>query len=112
MIIPLFKSKSAQYLGIPRINGFRWVLEVKSLFTGIVMQYRWDDNWYTYPAGIVGYGFSFVLNRRLFGHRHFYHDGNHCNFLIGPIGIHWNDDFCARCTKQFCDDLKKPCGDD
>lgn len=37
------------------------------------------------------------LKRWYWGSEHYYYDGPHCSFSIGPVHFCWGPDWCAKC---------------
>lgn len=82
-------------------RAFRWTFRIERWFIGFIHQHQWDG-----PGKYAGewadshtrvYGFSFNWPGRQFGSSHWYYDGPHCSFFVGPFQVQWHNDNCKKC---------------
>lgn len=98
MILWTFKNRPETRGDDMPNKAFRWALKLERWCFGLAHECQdrktgeWED------SHTDRYDIS--LERRwMWGSHHFYYDGPHCMFALGPIRIQWAplDGHCAKC---------------
>lgn len=76
---------------------FRWVFRVERWFVGFVAQHQWASSgeWCDSHTRVAGFHFNWP--GRQFGASHWYYDGPHCSFFVGPLQVQWYNHDCKKC---------------
>lgn len=93
MIIP-FKEIPETRKGYP-CTAFRWTFQVQKDFIGFIHQAQSDGEWddsHTLVNGLWYHG------KWDWGFHHFWYDGPHCGFSLGPLRIQWYNEGCKECN--------------
>ena len=93
MLIP-FKEIPETREGFP-CTAFRWTFQIEKNFIGFVHQAKIKENWH--DSHIRVFSIS-IMKNWLWGEHHFWYDGPHCLFSIGPIQFQWWNDECKKCN--------------
>jgi hypothetical protein len=93
MIIP-FKEEPEVRPNFP-CTAFRWSFQLDLDFIGIVHQYQIENKWY--DSHVMVYSVALLKDWK-WGFDHFWYDGPHCFFSLGPIHFQWWNDSCKKCN--------------
>jgi hypothetical protein len=92
MIIP-FKESPETRKGFP-CTAFRWTFQIQKDFIGFIHQAQSSGKWHDSHTLVNGLWYHGIWD---WGFHHFWYDGPHCNFGIGPLRIQWHNDNCEKC---------------
>lgn len=95
MLIP-FKEIAETRKGFP-CTAFRWTFRIAKNFIGFMHQHHIDGEWYDSHTRVNGIWWHGKWD---WGMHHFWYDGPHCEFSIGPLRIQWHNDTCKECNKE------------
>ena len=95
MIIP-FKEEPETRLGFP-CTAFRWSFQLDSDFIGIVHQHQINGDWNDSHTRVWA---VYLMKDFLWGEEHFWYDGPHCLFSVGPIRFQWYNPSCKSCNGE------------
>lgn len=98
MLIP-FKQIPETRKGFPCL-AFRWTFQLTRYFVGFVHQAQMEDGEWRDSHTLV-YGLLYNKKWR-WGFNHFYYDGPHCFFSIGPFELQWSNEGCKKCYNETC----------
>jgi hypothetical protein len=97
MILFSFKHKAEilpEWKNAP-LREWRWVLFINKFSFGFAEQVLFPES--KWGGGLRYYAFNFNKNNWGLGADHFYYDGPHCSFSIGPFSYSWSGDWCTKC---------------
>jgi hypothetical protein len=98
MIIPIpFTEEPETRQGFP-CKAFRKVIEIRFDSIALLHQYHIDGKWKSSHTDVRSICLMKIKNWTLgYKEDHFWYDGTHCIYTIGPIGIQWDDYNCKKC---------------
>lgn len=94
MLVP-FKETPETREGYP-CKAFRWSLQIVKDFIGFVHQYNIGDEWNDSHTLVYGVWYHGKWD---WGFLHFYYDGPHCGFAVGPFRLQWHNADCKSCHR-------------
>jgi hypothetical protein len=93
MIIP-FKEIPETRKGFP-CTAFRWTFQVQKDFIGFIHQAQSDGEWDDSHILVNGLWYHGKWD---WGFHHFWYDGPHCGFSLGPLRFQWYNESCKQCN--------------
>jgi len=96
MIIP-FKEEPETRPNFP-CTAFRWAFQIHWDFIGFGHQHQIDGKWY--GSHTMVYAIYVMKDWRL-GFEHFWYDGPHCQFCLGPFRFQWYNANCKECNSGW-----------
>jgi hypothetical protein len=95
-MIIAFKEEPETRLGFP-CTAFRWSFQLDSDFIGIVHQHQINGDWNDSHTRVWA---VYLMKDFLWGEEHFWYDGPHCLFSVGPIRFQWYNPSCKSCNGE------------
>ena len=98
MIIPVpFTEEPETRQGFP-CKAFRKAIEIRIDSIALLHQYNRGGVWKSSHTDVRAISLMKIKNWTLgYKEDHFWHDGPHCIYVIGPIGIQWDEFNCKKC---------------
>jgi hypothetical protein len=96
MIIP-FKEEPETRQGFP-CTAFRWTFQVQKDFIGFIHQAQSDGEWHDSHTLVNGLWYHGKWD---WGFHHFWYDGPHCQFCLGPFRFQWHNESCKECNSGW-----------
>ena len=96
MIIP-FKEIPEIRKGFP-CRAFRWTFQIEKDFIGFIHQAQLEGEWHDSHTLVNGLWYHGKWD---WGFTHFWYDGPHCGFSLGPLRIQWYNENCKECNSGW-----------
>jgi hypothetical protein len=78
-------------------SAYRWSLRLSWTFIGLVRQFHYNGEWADSHTMV----YCIALMKDIeWGAYHFWYEGPHCLFSLGPFRVQWYNSSCEICNKD------------
>jgi hypothetical protein len=78
-------------------TAYRWTFQLGLHTLALVHQHQIEGEWHDSHTRVWG---LFWHGAWMWGPKHFWYDGPHCIFALGPVRVQWFQRRCTRCRGE------------